>query len=428
VTRPFTLDHAVKAVVWWLITRLAVIALWFGPENLVRGDVDYYFSSIQALFAGVPAAQVLTEYPTPVVWLLAVPYVLGAGTQTGFLAAFMTLFVALDGLILVMVWRTARRRGVNPAPAAWTWIAFVLAMGPITYLRLDLLTALCSVLAVVTLGRPLAGAMTGAGATIKLWPAMLWPATMTDRRQVVRSTLAFVVTGGALALASWLWAGWDRLVSPLTWQKNRGLQIESLWATPAMIARLADPAAYPIDLSEYHAFEVSGPMTPALLRASTYGMIVGGLLIVALYALWLRRSGRSLVQAGLLMVAVTAIMIVTNKTFSPQYLIWLAGPLAATLALTPGSPAPSRRLPRSAAVGTLLITVATQILYPLLYDYIIGYKDGPLVTVSYGLLVARNVSLACLTIWLIGALMWQLATHDANPAGRGGAQPGTIKA
>ncbi len=400
MSRPFTLDSAAKTAAWWVLARLIVFALYLGPEHLVQGDVIYYFNSIQTLFDGTPPTQVLREYPTPVVWLLAIPYLLGLGNQTGFLIVFIVLFVALDGLILVMLWRTARRLGVSPAPAAWTWIAFVTLMGPITYLRLDLLTAFCSVLAVLFLGRPAAGAMTGVGAAIKLWPAVLWPATMTDRRQVVRSTVAFAITGGVLALASFLWAGWTRLVSPLTWQGDRGLQIESLWATPAMLAHLVDPA-YTIDFSKYQAYEVFGPMAQTLVKAASVGTIVGGLVIVALYVLWLRRSDRSLAQAGLLMVVATAIMIFTNKTFSPQYLIWLAGPLAATLAITPRDPTPTRRLLDRAAVGTLVITLMTQGIFPLLYDYILGFGTGPLVPVSYALLTVRNAAFACLVVWLI---------------------------
>ena len=406
--RWLTLDSPARTALWWAATRLVVIGLWIGPENLVRGDVDYYFNRIHMLFTGTPPTGVLMEYPVPVVWLLTVPYGLGLANQTGFLIAFMTLFVALDGLILLLVWRTARRRGSDPTPAAWTWIAFVLAMGPITYLRLDLLTAACSVLAVLALGRARAGALTGVGAAIKLWPAVLWPATMTDRRQVVRSTIAFAATGGVLAVASLLWTGWGRLVSPLTWQSDRGLQIESLWATPAMLAHLGDAATYRIDMSKYQAFEIFGPLTQPLLRASSYGTIVGGLVIVGLYVLWLRRPNRTLAEAGLLMVAATAIMIVTNKTFSPQYLIWLAGPLAATLALTPSGPSPARRLLGRAAAGTLVLTLATQLVYPLLYDYLIGYKDGPLVWVAQTLLAARNIGLAGLTVWLIATLVHML--------------------
>ena len=384
----------------WVATRAVVLAIWLGPANFVRGDVDYYFQRISELFAGVPPDQLLTEYPTPVVWFLTIPYALSTGTQDGFLAAFMGIMLALDAIALLLLWLGAQRAGVDPRPAAWFWVAFVLAMGPITYLRLDLLTAFTGVLAVLTLGRPAAGALTGVGAAIKLWPAVLWPATLTNRRQVLRSTVAFAITGGVLAAVSWAWAGWGRLISPLTWQTGRGLQIESLWATPAMLARLAQPDAYKVDFSQYQAFEVFGPAVGGLLRAASISLVVGAFLLIVLYVLWLRRPHRGLEEAGLLMVAATAIMIVTNKTFSPQYLIWLAGPIAATLALCPRG-RPAARTLNWAAIWTLAITALTQVIYPTLYDYLDGYSSGPLVPVTTALLAVRNAALLALTLWLI---------------------------
>ena len=415
--RLIRLDSAVKAAMCWAIGRAVVLAL-MQPESEAFGDVGYYFNSVHSLFAGTPAANVLVEYPTPVVWLLCVPYALSQGHWPVFFVVFVALLLALDAAILALVWRTARRAGVDPTPACWTWIAFVPLMGPITYLRLDLLTAACTVVAVAALGRPLAGAMAGAGAAIKLWPAVLWPATMVDRRQAVRSSVAFAATGGVLAAASWAWAGWDRLVSPLGWQADRGLQVESVWATPAMLARLGAPESYPIGISRYQAFEITGPITESLVAASSGGTVAGGLVLVALYVLWLRRTERTPAQAGLLMIAATLIMIVANKTLSPQYLIWLGGPLAAALALAPRASAPARLLGRTAG-WTLALAAATQAIYPLLYYHVIGYLDGPLVVVSNVLLAARNAGLAALTVWLVASVVRQGRTTGSRRPDRG---------
>jgi len=394
---------AIAAAAGWVISRAIVLILFIGPENFVQGDVQYYFGRMNELFTGTSPSQLLVEYPTPVMWLLAIPYGLGAGTQGGFVTAFIVVMMALDGGALLLLWRGARRAGVDPRPAAWFWIGFVLVMGPITYLRLDLLTAFTGVLGVLALGTTRAGAMTGVGAAIKLWPAVMWPATMTDRKQVVRSTVAFVATGGVLALVSLIWAGWGRLVSPLTWQSDRGLQIESVWATPAMIAHALWPDVYTVNYSNYQAFEVFGPIDGPLLGAASVSLIVGVLVIVGLYVLWLRRPQRALEEAGVLMIVATAIMIVTNKTFSPQYLIWLAGPIAATLALCPRG-RPFARTLNWTAIWMLVLTAATQVIYPVMYNYLDGYASGPLVPVTTALLAVRNAGVVALTVWLIVTL------------------------
>ena len=89
----------------------------------------------------------------------------------------------------------------------------------------------------------LTGALTGLGAAIKLWPALLIAAFLSYRPDRKPAGIAFVVVGFGLAAVSLLAGGWARLVSPLTWQSGRGLQIESIWATPLMVARAVRPAA-----------------------------------------------------------------------------------------------------------------------------------------------------------------------------------------
>jgi len=53
--------------------------------------------------------------------------------------------------------------------------------------------------------------------------------------------------------------------------------------------------------------------------------------IVALYLRAFRSAEPSLVAVGLCILATVAIMTVTNKTLSPQYLLWMGGPMAALL-------------------------------------------------------------------------------------------------
>ena len=89
----------------------------------------------------------------------------------------------------------------------------------------------------------LTGALTGLGAAIKLWPALLAGAFAVRRRGRGPMLGAFVGVGFGLAALSLAAGGASRLFSPLTWQSGRGLQIESVWATPLMVARAFDPVA-----------------------------------------------------------------------------------------------------------------------------------------------------------------------------------------
>jgi len=399
------------AIVWWTLTRVLLFAVWSAAGFTVQGDLIHYYQSMWYVFHGYSPAAELVEYPTPVIWVLAVPYLLGGGTRTGFIAASIGLLVVIDALIGFTLWRSPDRSAANPHRAVIFWIWFVVAMGPIVYMRLDLLTAGLSaagLIAVIRSRRYLSGAMIGLGAGLKLWPALLWPATWTDRRSVRRASIGFLATGAVLVAASVLYAGWTRLFSPLVWQADRGLQIESVFATPAMIAHLVDPARWPLFFSAYNAYEVLGPGTNLLIGLTTVATGLGGLIMIVAYAGWLRRPDRTPAEAGMLMVAATLIMMLANRTLSPQYLIWLAGPTAVLLTI-PAPPAATRLNPLRLAGWVVALAAVTQLIYPILYDHLIlGDPVAPLVV---AILAARNLGLAYLGV----RVTWSCVRHIGFP-------------
>src|SRR5215203_6582994 len=203
------------------------------PERFIVGDVFYYHRKIAAL-TSVGLGKTLNEYPTPVVWILSLPYGATGGGRTGYLIAFIIFMLALDAGFTWALWRAAGRRRDS---ALDFWLFFVFLIGPLCYVRFDMLPAVLAGGALLAARRRpwITGALTGLGAAVKLWPALLIGSFMSyrpDRRPV---GLAFVVVGFGLALISLIFGGWSRLISPLSWQSDRGLQIESIWATPLML-------------------------------------------------------------------------------------------------------------------------------------------------------------------------------------------------
>ena len=231
----------------WIITRALILVIFAFLESYVIGDVYYYQRKIAAMFeVGLP--NTLNEYPTPVAWILTIPYVLGAGSQTGYAIAFVAGMMALDAGFTYLLWRHNGRRHDR---SITFWLLFVLLIGPLSYLRFDILPAVLAGAAVLYARRVpwVTGALTGLGAAIKLWPALLWLAFLAHKPARKPVTIAFLASGVGLALLSLIFGGWTRLVSPLTWQSGRGLQIESIWATPLMIARAADPLRWTVGFS-----------------------------------------------------------------------------------------------------------------------------------------------------------------------------------
>jgi hypothetical protein len=384
----------------WVISRALILAIFAFLEAYVVGDVYYYHRKIVAMFdVGLP--NTLNEYPTPVAWILTVPYVLGAGTQTGYAIAFVAAMMALDAGFTYLLWR---HNGHRHDRSITFWLLFVLLIGPLSYLRFDILPAVLAGAALLYARRApwVTGALTGLGAAIKLWPALLWLAFLAHKPTRKTVTVAFLASGVGLALLSLIFGGWTRLLSPLTWQSGRGLQIESVWATPLMIARAADPRRWTVDMSRFQAFEIFGPGVSTLLLLSNVVTLLGLVAMIVLYVRGFRTRAPDQVAIGLVVLSIVAIMIVTNKTLSPQYLLWLGGPMAALLLLKRTEVTePERRTIRRLAAQLLVLALLTQLVYPALYDGLLGGRGQVMLVVATAVTALRNVALLAFSVELV---------------------------
>jgi hypothetical protein len=387
-------------VLAWVLTRLLILAVLATLERFVVGDVFYYWRKIEAMFdVGLPMT--LNEYPTPVTWLLWLPYGVTGGSRVGYLVAFIAFMMLLDALFTWRLWRMQR---TNPTgPGRWAvdfWLVFVLLIGPLSYLRFDILPAVLAGGALLAARRRpwVTGALTGLGAAIKLWPALLIPAFLAHKPDRKAAGWGFLAVGVGLAVVSLLTGGWSRLVSPLSWQSGRGLQIESIWATPLMLARALQPGSWVVDMSRFQAYEIFGSGVTPLLRISDVATVLGLVTILALYLRAFRNPAPSAVAVGLVILATVAIMTITNKTLSPQYLLWLGGPMAALLLLVDGGSARERSSIRRLAGQLLALALLTHLVYPLLYDGLLGQLGHTMTVVSTVVTAVRNVALVLFAI------------------------------
>jgi hypothetical protein len=388
-------------VIGWLITRLLMLVILASFESFVVGDVYYYHRKINALFsAGLD--RTLYEYPTPVVWILWLPYGASLGNRVGYLVAFIIFMLALDALFTYALWRSAGRRHDT---AIDFWLIFVPLIGPLSYLRFDMLPAVLAGGALLAARHKpwVTGALTGLGAAIKLWPALLIGAFMSYRADRRSAGIAFVVVGFGLALISLIFGGWLRLISPLTWQSDRGLQVESIWATPLMLARAVKPDYWTVDMSRYQAYEIFGSGVEAWVMISNIATLFGLALIILLTIRAFRYDGSTPVAIGFVIVAIVAIMTITNKTLSPQYLLWLGGPMAALLAFRPQALAGEQPAINRMAGQLLILALLTQLVYPLLYDSYLGLQGHVMIIIATIVTAIRNLALVAFTVeacWL----------------------------
>ena len=424
------LNTGLFLILLFIAIRALNIWFWLQPAaNFVANDISYYSYYTWCFDSGltegsaecVEAAAglgIMAEYPLPAQWLLQGIYWLADGFEQ-YLQWFAGLMLLLDAVVATSLFRRHNAKG------ALVWILFTGACGPIMYFRFDLIPAAlvawaCTLLVV----RPyLAGALVAAGAAVKLWPAMLALPLLTPnplRRGAGRARLVgFLVAGVALGMSSLIVGGWTRSISPLVWQSRRGLQMESVPATPLMFLRtFTDNDAWPVFLSEWNALELQGPGVGLLLQTSTL-LTVGWALLTAVLSWRLLRHFRSQSPASheaMLLVVLASVLatIVANKTLSPQYILWLAGPLAV---LVMSRSSEWLRVPLRLASAILIIVAGlTQYTYPWGTFGIMGMPNGaPLET---SMLILRNLLLVGVTIQVI-VLAWRITSPLPHVGVRG---------
>jgi hypothetical protein len=402
----YDVHRGVRSIVMtWLITRtLCLLLLATKSERFIVGDVHYYHRKLRALF-DVGLDQTLNEYPTPVVWILLLPYGATGGSRVGYLVGFMIFMLALDAAFTVALYRSAGRRHDR---AIDFWLLFVLLIGPLSYVRFDMLPAVLAGGALLAARRRpwVTGALTGLGAAVKLWPALLIPSFLAYKPDRRPASIAFIAVGFGLAGVSLLAGGWSRLLSPLTWQSGRGLQIESIWSTPLMVARAIRPQGWTVDKSDYQAYELFGPGVGSWVQVSTVATVVGLVALALLFVRAFRAADLTPVAVGFLIMTTVAVMIVTNKTLSPQYLLWLGGTGAALLLLRDRATPDERTAIRRTAYALVLLALLTHLVYPLFYDGLLGRRGNAMMVIATVLTTVRNLALLAFTGY-VGALAWR---------------------
>lgn len=396
----------------WVAGRMTMLHVFIKPSsNYITGDVQYYLWWMQG---GQPDPVVLPEYPLPVVWFLRALH--WSAGDSYFIPAFATTMLLLDALLAVAMWIHGHRAG-----ALW-WIVLVPFLGPIMWNRFDMVPAVCMGLAALWYRRhPAAcGVMIALGAAVKLWPALLVLPMISRHKAAIRRLIAFGATGVALALASLLDGGWGRLVSPLTWQSGRGLQVESVPATVPVYQHFKNPdGGYKVEMSKYNAFEIFGPGASTWQSLSTILMALTVALAIGVALLSWRRNGldhRSAVLADLVIIGA---LIIANKTLSPQYFVWWAAPAAMVLDRVSGEntsenpPDPNtlswaQTWCWTTAMFLLITAFLTQQVYPLNYAGIIGLPPS---RISTNLLVSRNIMTIVTFVACVVAFFASLRMH-----------------
>ena len=300
---------------------------------------------------------------------LPLPYALGFALLAA--AAGVALVLSSDGLQEYPGW--SKR----------TCYYLIIGTVAVVFARYDVFPALAAVLAVEGArkdkwGRAWAWAVLGG--LLKLFPFLLLPGFLViERRQTGRwptRRMGAAFASVAIVMVAQNTAAPKSLLSPLKFQLNRGFELSSVQGS---LTFLSDPLHVQW-IKGFGSIEVVGSNHLAISVAAS------ALMLTALATVWALgyRGQLSVVAVSL---AVLSIAVFSEKSFAPQYLVWLA-PFWAYW--------PLRR-------GWVAAALLTTLVYPVLYEEALQW--GPGFYLPTFVAMVRNVVLIVATVqWLL----WQL--------------------
>jgi hypothetical protein len=378
LTRLVTGDAgAVRRRTTWVIgaliaARVAALAyLMFSNQDTIEGglagDVHRYVEMSTA--HGIPYRDFQVEYPPVTYGLIR----LLNGSTLGFTigAVAVSQFACDIGIAFVLRWVWGVR-----AQIAYLALGLPLIVYPFIYARIDLFTALLTVvgLALVRKARDVSGGATLAVAVLaKLWPLTIAPILLIERRR--KGMISLIITGLVGGIVWLAVAGPLGIQQVLSFRDATGWQVESI---PGILWHLRDTSRIKFESGAFRTGLMPLWARPALTLV--------GLLFIAL-AWWLaarrRREGADdHVVYALAPLACVLASLIFAPILSPQYIVWML-PFAALVAAQ-GDVLMARL--------TLAVTVITTISYVLVPSAAGGalYATLP-VLVRNGLLVAMLV-------------------------------------
>lgn len=404
-----------RPVVLWAgfaLVHAVLIGLNLSGIGWPLGDVEQvYLGWAEGTVAGTARLGVDSAFVYPILALAPILAALVFGAPL-YALTWLGLVTLVNGAAFGML--IGRRPGRVAAVAAWWWLAFLLLLGPVGLARIDSVTAPLVIMGLLWLRtRPVAGAVLLSLATwVKVWPvaAIIALAVASRRRWQVIAVFASTSLG-IIAFAQLFGSGLT-ILSFVTEQTNRGLQIEApvagwwLWQSA-----LGIPGTLVYYDHEILTYQVVGAGTDAVIAVMTplLAVCVAAVLLLGWRA---QRAGASVDRLfPPLLFALVLTLIAINKVGSPQFMTWLAAPIILGLVVSP-------RAWRGPAAVALLMAGLTQLVYPYFYNGLLATTPTMVLV-----LTVRNLLELVLLGWMM-VRVWRLGSASGPAAAAVPAVPG----
>ncbi|GAB3408487.1 glycosyltransferase family 87 protein [Schumannella luteola] len=392
--------HPLPLWIAFVVVHLVVGAIALGGEKTgyPLGDVEWVYTLWTREGLG-GAGWVGIDKPFVYPLLALVPMLIAriAG-EHNYAAGWLSLIMLLNAGAFAMLLGTARDR--VRAVAGWWWLAFLLALGPIALGRIDSVTVPLSLAGLLLLAAHprVAIVVLTLAAWMKVWPAALVGAILVAAPHRLRTIGYAVGTSVVIILIALILGSGANVLSFVTEQGDRGLQVEapvsSFWMWDAAAHRPGGSSLYyDNDLLTY---QLRGPGVEVASAVMTPLLVVVVLVVLAVAVLALRRGATTAAVLPPLALAVVMALICFQKVGSPQFVSWIAVPVAFGL-VARAAGGPSFRVP---AVAALAIAGLTQGFYPYLYGWFLSLDPALLLVFTL-----RNALDVVLLVWAVVTLL-----------------------
>jgi hypothetical protein len=308
------------------VIHLAAFAPTIGSASSIL-DRGFWPQSERILDGQTPYREVDFEYPPLALPLVIAPALVShgpGGYESAFETEMLLVDLALVALLALAVPGSTRRVvealgvytvGLIAVSGVVLWDSTI-ETGPLALARFDLVPAgliLAALLAREARRSALWGALLGAATAVKAFPAVVAPSMLRGEKAPLRALAAAAIPLVIAAAIVIVWG--DEFGSAISYHANRDLQIETLGATPLLLAHQLFGAGAEVTVGG-GAFNLSASGAGAA-RTISIALTIA-LVLFLLSECWIRRTP-ALVES----TAILAVIIVFAPVLSPQFLLWV---------------------------------------------------------------------------------------------------------
>jgi uncharacterized membrane protein len=399
--------------VFWVLVDVLIflvftlLALLYYPAS---GQLEHYIA-VKILDGQIPYVDFPSEYPPLALLSYLLPGLLFRSLPAYYIAFAMELLL-FDLLAVALIAQISSRLKIPITQSLAVHTLLILAVGPIITARYDIIPAVLvlSALSLFVNGKnKTAWAVLSLAFMTKLYPIIAVPFFalyhLRERQynQMIKGVFIFIIVILILALP-WLLLDAPGFWNSFAYHFERGLHSESTYGSILLVGKILGLVQVEGALN-FGSWNLQSPLADELAGASF--KIMAGLLTIVyfLYFYDLMRRARNKVGTISLQPEATAVLLqytsaaififlLSNKVFSPQYLIWLC----------PLLPLIAGRWQIPLYTSFLIAAAFSQFVYP--YHYIEFELNKPYLVV---MMAARNFLILVGGVLVLLPRKWWLA-------------------